>query len=406
MRRTKKKLSRLGVIPQARLDSFAIGALGTGSLNALAPFEEKMSLLLEHISRWQLFQFFATQPQFVHHAMARIAELECGAPLLREFCTQVSTSTSSRDFDPRNLATVTQKSLPFESALPSLQRLSLCYGLLPVGLQFLQGLTPSFLPCTLPGLEELELSNDIQLEHSLWLDILQALPLLPVLKFNSIKFKEGIPISGVADIPRNVVLEELGELTLQAIDQETLASILGFLSVPNLQLLSCIAVQGFDSVIGIIQDKNIFFNVRQLSFQSMKTNFHKEWLWKLYSSTPEVTSIHFDWVSQSFAMPLVWQCPKPPGSQILIPSNELLLPVLTELSVSLVADDRHRRTGACDKIVELVKARRDKGVPIKSVRIDKSSILFGIISPEEWEVLRGVVGTVRWFDKGDNVQKL
>lgn len=337
--------------------------------------------------------------------MARIAELECGAPLLREFCTQVSTSTSSRDFDPRNLATVTQKSLPFESALPSLQRLSLCYGILPVGLQFLQGLTPSFLPCTLPGLEELELSNDIQLEHSLWLDILQALPLLPVLKFNSIKFKEGIPISGVADIPRNVVLEELGELTLQAIDQETLASILGFLSVPNLQLLSCIAVQGFDSVIGIIQDKNIFFNVRQLSFQSMKTNFHNEWLWKLYSSTPEVTSIHFDWVSQSFAMPLVWQYPKPPDSQILIPSNELLLPVLTELSVSL-ADDRHRRTGACDKIVELVKARRDKGVPIKSVRIDKSSILFGIISPEEWEALRGLVGTVRWFDKGDNVQKL
>ncbi len=123
---------------------------------------------------------------------------------LREFCTQVSTSTSSRDFDPRNLATVTQKSLPFESALPSLQRLSLCYGILPVGLQFLQGLTPSFLPCTLPGLEELELSNDIQLEHSLWLDILQALPLLRVLKFNSIKFKEGVPISGVADIPRNV----------------------------------------------------------------------------------------------------------------------------------------------------------------------------------------------------------
>ncbi len=65
------------------------------------------------------------------------------------------------------------------------------------------------------------------------------------------------------------------------------------------------------------------------------------------------------------------------------------LPALSEISVSGFAGD---------DIIELVKERRDQGVPVEVVRIDRRSIVSGAVALKHWEVLRGLVDTLSWFD--------
>ncbi len=51
-----------------------------------------------------------------------------------------------------------------------------------------------------------------------------------------------------------------------------------------------------------------------------------------------------------------------------------------------------------DDIIKLVKVRREQGVPLKSVRIDKGSVVSGAVSLKDWESLRSLVDTLSWFD--------
>lgn len=153
------------------LSNFQAGPMAAemrSTLPSLAPLDEQMSLLLQHSNRWRRFHIFAVQPTFIHHTMHRIGGVPRSVPLLRQFSVQVSTM----ECDPTDLAPELGGDLPFDGIVPSLQSLTLCYGYLPV--QFFPLSNVPLLRTILPELKELELSKDIQLDHSLWLGILRV----------------------------------------------------------------------------------------------------------------------------------------------------------------------------------------------------------------------------------------
>jgi len=234
-------------------------------------------------------------------------------------------------------------------------------------------------------LRELELAKMERLDHSLCFGILRGLPNLRVLKFIDIAFSYVDPFEAVVD-SQWLVLGVLEELTFEELGSSTFGPILEFLSAPKLQLLSCNRLEGFGTFVTILRRRNRFPNLRKANFQSIRpaSDGDSKWMWYLYSGMPEVTSIHIDSASQALA-PLIQ------GSDGLqgFANEPALLPVLSEISVSGF-------TG--DVIIELVKAREDQGVPLKSVRIDRGSIVSGAVSLKDWEYLRNLVDTLRWFD--------
>ncbi len=230
--------------------------------------------------------------------------------------------------------------------------------------------------------------------------ILHGAPNLRVLKFIDVEFKtlesDDEPTRGI-DIPSNVVLGALEELAIQELSVGALGIILSFLSAPNLQLLSCGKGNSIRSFIDNIRLKTLFSNLRRLNFQSVCPPDAKPqtWMKEMYSLMPQITSIHFDSASLPLARPLLG-CSV---SGIKRPSKTpapKLLPALSEISVSGFSGN---------EIVKLVQARREQGLPVRVVCVDRGSIVSGMVSFEHWEILRGLVDTLRWFDTyGDSDQ--
>lgn len=309
------------------------------------------------------------------------------APHLRELCLE--TSRSLREMSLTALA----KRIPlFSSEVPSLQRLALCCDVPPVEFGPNLALPPSMFP----GLSELELTKMGELDHSLCLRMLYGLPNLRILKVMDVKFGAAV----VARRSQRVVLESLEELTLEDSNILMLEPLLRSLSTPNLRLLSCIKVESFQFFSSSMK-KNLS-NLRKLNLQCMQLSAAVEgskskWMWKLYSFMPELTSVHVDSASHGLTAPLM-QCGGPRGSRIQRSENKrALLPALSEISASGFAGN---------EIVKLVEARRDQGVPVKAVCIDRSSVSSGVVSFKHWEVLRGLVDTLRWVDVDDDGLKL
>lgn len=149
----------------------------------LERFEEKVSLLLQHTVRWRRFCILAAQPRFILRTMTLIANIEHKAPLLCAFCLQFSESR----WDLIDLTPANDRTPPFFNAMPSLQRLALCCGMLPIP----DSTSDSFLlRISLPGLKELELSKTEFLHRSQCLRILHSFPHLCVLKIMNIGFRE------------------------------------------------------------------------------------------------------------------------------------------------------------------------------------------------------------------------
>jgi len=115
----------------------------------------------------------------------------------------------------------------------------------------------------------------------------------------------------------------------------------------------------------------------------------EDWMWKLFASIPRTTSIHFNAASEDFTAPLIRQHPSLGSLEITFGTAPVLLPGLSEISLSNFAGD---------DIVKLVKARRDAAVPIKVLRIERRSIASGAVSLQHWEALRSLVDTLRWFE--------
>ncbi len=353
---------------------------GTLDLDPLAQFEEKISLLLQHASRWRLFHIVAAQPLFIHCTTALFAKGDREAPLLEEFhleTTRICQEMSEKGRTP-----------PFSRAAPSLQRLTLCCGILPVDFGPYSSLPRSMFP----NLRELELTKMESLDHSLCFGTLRGLPNLRVLKFVNVEFNFVNPFEAVLDSQR-IVLGTLEELTFEGLSFFTFGPILESLTVPNLRLLSFRGLDGFDAFITILQNKALFSNVGKVNFQSIRPSTgcdgETKWVWKLYSIMPEITSIHIDSASEVLKGPLIQ------GSGALegFVNERVLLPALSEISLSGF-------TGG--DIIELVKARHDQGVPLKSIRIDRTSIALGAVTLNHWEVLRGLVDNLRWFDASES----
>ncbi len=335
----------------------------TLDFDPFSQFKEKLSLLLQHADRWRLFHIISAQPLPIHHTMALFAKGNREAPLLKDF--RLETSRSRREMS--DLTSKIEKMPPFISAV---QRLTLCCGILPVEFG------PHFpLPRSmLRGLRELELTKMERLDHSLCFGILRGLPNLRVLKFIDVTFSYVDPFEAVVD-SRWLVLGVLEELTFEELGSSTFGPILEFLSAPKLQLLSCNRLEVFGTFVTILQRRNRFPNLRKAKFQSISSrpagDGDSKWMWYLYSGMPEVTSIHIDSASQALA-PLIQGDDSLQG----FANEPALLPALSEISVSGF-------TG--DDIIKLVKVRREQGVPLKSVRIDRGSIVSGAVSLKDWE---------------------
>ncbi len=212
------------------LAPFAYEHWDSDDSDPLAPFEKKISLLLQHAERWRCFHIVAAQPLHIHHFTELFAMDGRKAPHLRELCLE--TSRSLREMSLTALA----KRIPlFSSEVPSLQRLALCCDVPPVEFGPKLALPPSMFP----GLSELELTKMGELDHSLCLRMLYGLPNLRILKVMDVKFGAAV----VARRSQRVVLESLEELTLEDSNILMLEPLLRSLSTPNLRLLSCIKVE-------------------------------------------------------------------------------------------------------------------------------------------------------------------
>ncbi len=133
----------------------------------LAQFKEKMSRLLQHADRWRVFHIDAAQPLFINCTTALFAQGDRDVPLLKDFRLKTSQSRQEMSRVPSG-----ERTPPFSRATPSLQRLTLCCGILPVEFGPYSSLSHSIFP----GLRQLELCKMGRLDRSLYFGILRGLP--------------------------------------------------------------------------------------------------------------------------------------------------------------------------------------------------------------------------------------
>ncbi|KLO07703.1 hypothetical protein SCHPADRAFT_636290 [Schizopora paradoxa] len=364
---------------------------------------EKMTLLLQHAERWNRFLFSASQLRFIYHTADMVTENSGNIPHLIEYGLIYVDQNCCDIMDGLEPS----RNTPWlSSPMPLLEILILtCGRTRAMSTKPHRSIHPLF-----PALRELEVNHLKGRQSLLNLQgLLDCLPQLRTLRLNRIKyFDENL----LEQRPtRSVILEDLEELTVKEWDWLSLKCILKFLSLPNVQMISFIKteIQDVDAYAEIAQESPCFANSRRLRLEGiwftkwvfrlgfnpeLETSLARRWqcTLKLLSSTPGLTSIHLDFETKFLAEPLIR--PYFGILHIRVPrfTNNPLLPKLTEMSFSGFSGD---------EIINIVSGRRELGVPLKALHIDKILILCDEVTFEHWEYLLGEVETLSWFENDE-----
>ncbi|KLO07700.1 hypothetical protein SCHPADRAFT_636266 [Schizopora paradoxa] len=351
-----------------------LGEFDTKLKSAEHPISDKMSLLLQHAERWTRFLFSATQPRFIHLVASMVRSNNHRLQLLTELSLH-PVLTYASDFNLTGESLANQKTFWFDNAMPLLYKMALAR------CRFPDSISPNSIQAIFPTLVDLKMS---QVDGRSFLSLpklLDGLPQLRALTIIQTLCTREDTLQGLYRRP--VVLGSLEELIVQESNGSTLEHIFNLISVPNVQSLALIKTGIYNAFPGAVENFSLLPNIRNLNLDGVW--FENKDLWegmtpsfqKLFSAMPKLTSIHLDSTLQDLAALLF----RPSG----------LLPHLMEISLTGLSGDL---------IVNIVEGRQKLRLPVKTLHIDKGSILFGVVTSKHWEDVQRRVETLRWFDCG------
>ncbi|KLO07702.1 hypothetical protein SCHPADRAFT_1001457 [Schizopora paradoxa] len=358
---------------------------------ALTRFNKALSLVAQHFERWSRFHLTAVQLRYIHHTASMVSNLgkNCRSQLLEYGLQLKLRDASDIDFD---LALETKESCS-DNPMPFLRKLTFSRDCVPAVLSFVSESHPSIQE-TFPVLRELEVHHLRGRMLSNFLKTLGGIPQLRILRLCHSRGNKEKPIQGIS-IPF-VVLHALEELTITDSDRSTLTRLFNVISAPNVESLFIMRTGICDLFADVARRHSLFVSVQKLTLKGvwLRSKLRLQGIDSLFSAMPEVTTIHLDSAPGIVLKPLTGSrlaaMDQDTDTENQLLSNSLLLPKLTEISLS-----------ACDgnEIVSVVSGRRELGVPVKTLRINKSSILSGVVSYEHWETLHSQVEKLSWFEE-------